>query len=149
MRRRWPCSAGVAFLAEQAATAIGPDDRLHVQAWRDGDDRLDAEQIVLQLSAVGTSVVCAGADVPLEVALDVAAIVDRDHPEMNVILVASPDDAVWRDALRAGVRDVIEPARIDLELDDAIRRAVERTARARQHATAPAPAMPDAPRPAA
>ncbi len=136
---------GGRFLAEQAAAAIGPDDRLHVQAWRDGDDRLDAEQIVLQLSAVGASVVCAGADVPLEVALDVAAIVDRDHPEMNVILVASPDDSVWRHALRAGVRDVIEPARIDLELEDAIRRAVERTARARQHASAPAPAMPDAP----
>ena len=120
------------ILAEQATDATGPDDRLHVQAWRHGDDLLDAGQIVLELAAAGASVVCVGDDVPLPIAFGVAAIVDRDHPEMSVVLVASPDEDVWRDALRAGVRDVIEPGRVDLELDDAIRRAVERTARVRE-----------------
>ena len=89
-------------------------------------------QIVLELAAAGASVVCVGADVPLPIAFGVAAIVDRDHPEMSVVLVASPNEDVWREALRAGVRDVIEPGRVDLELDDAIERAVERTARARE-----------------
>ena len=120
------------ILAEQATDAMGSDDRLHVQAWRHGDDLLDAGQIVLELAAAGASVVCVGDDVPLPIAFGVAAIVDRDHPEMSVVLVASPNEDVWRDALRAGVRDVIEPGRVDLELDDAIRRAVERTARARE-----------------
>ena len=131
------------ILAEQATDAKGSDDRLHVQAWRHGDDLLDAGQIVLELAAAGASVVCVGADVPLPIAFGVAAIVDRDHPEMSVVLVASPNEDVWREALRAGVRDVIEPGRVDLELDDAIRRAVERTARAREQR--PAPPVPEAP----
>ena len=114
------------ILAEQATDAMGPDDRLHVQAWRHGEDLLDAERIVSELAAAGAGVVCAAADVPLPISFAVASIIDRDHPEMNVILIASPDGDVWRDALRAGVRDVIEPGRIDLELPDAIGRATAR-----------------------
>jgi pilus assembly protein CpaE len=125
------------ILAEQTTDAMDPDDRLHVQAWRRGDDPLDVELIVAELAAAGAGVVCAAADVPLPISFAVASIVDRDHPEMSVILIASPDGDVWRDALRAGVRDVIEPGRVDLELKDAIRRATARTAHVREQWTAP------------
>ena len=131
------------ILAEQATDALASDDRLHVQAWRDGEQTLDVQRIVMELAAAGASVVCVGDDVPLAIAFGVATLVDRDHPEINIILVASPDADVWRDALRAGVRDVIEPGRIDLELDGAIRRAVARTAHIRDQR--PAPSVTDAP----
>ena len=44
---------------------MGSGDRLHVQPWRHGDDLLDAEQIVVESTAAGVSVVCVGDDVPL------------------------------------------------------------------------------------
>jgi pilus assembly protein CpaE len=130
---------GDRVLAEQAASAIGRRESLHLQPWRQGDSSLDAAAIVQQLAAAGVAAVCIGDDVPLPVALGVAAIVDRDHPEMSVVLVASPDAEVWREALRAGVRDIIEPARIDFELDQAIGRAVERSARMREQRPAVLP----------
>ncbi len=127
-------------LAGQAGLALGPDDRLHLQDASSGD----AAHIVQELASAGASVVCIGPDVALHVALGIAAIIDRDHPEMSVVLVASPTDDLWREAVRAGVRDVVEPGRIDLELDQAIRRAAERTSRVReqQRPAAPAPEAP-------
>ena len=99
---------------------------------------------MLELAAAGASVVCVGADVPLPIAFGVAAIVDRDHPEMSVVLVASPDEDVWREALRAGVRDVIEPGR-DRPRADRRHRAGGRADGPGPRAAAAAPPMPEAP----
>jgi pilus assembly protein CpaE len=62
---------------------------------------------------------------------------------MNVVLVAAPDADVLRDALRTGVRELIEPDRVDLEIGESIDRAAERAARAREQW--PAMPAPDAP----
>ncbi len=109
---------------------------VHVLPWHDGGTALAPSAIAAEVAALDAVLVCIGADVPLDLAFDVAGAVDRDHPAISVALVASPDADTWREALRAGVRDVIEPARLDLDLPAAIRRAGERTERVRELAGA-------------
>jgi pilus assembly protein CpaE len=130
-------------LSDQVAAALG-QCRLIEQQWREGDERFDAERIVKEVTVDDASVVCIGDDVPLRLAFEVASVVDRDHPETAVVLVAAPSTELWRDALRAGVRDVIDPHRVDIELEPAMRRAFERTARRRQQRLLPSPSTPPA-----
>jgi pilus assembly protein CpaE len=59
---------------------------------------------------------------------------------MSVLLVADPSTTVLEDALRAGVRDVIDPRGLHYELEPALRFAVERTAHLRRLREAAAPA---------
>lgn len=108
---------------------------VHVRPWSHGGEPLTFTAIADELADLDVALVCIGEDVPFELALDLAAVVDRDHPATSVALVATPDGDVWRDAIRAGVRDVIEPGRVDLDLPGAIRRAAERTERVRELAT--------------
>ena len=71
----------------------GPDDRLHVQAWRHGDDLLDAGQIVRGARRRGRQRGVRRRRRPARPSPSAwPAIVDRDHPEMSVVLVASPDE---------------------------------------------------------
>lgn len=140
-------SAGTeASLAGTAVVVVGEHEmiadharstgaNIHHQAWCHDGEPLPMATIAAVLDAPGVALVCISDDVPLDVALDLAALADRDHPDISVALVASPDRDVWRDAIRAGVRDVIEPARVDLDLPVAIRRAAERTERVRELAT--------------
>lgn len=126
-------------LAEYARST-GAD--VHVQAGCHDGVPLPVATIAAELADRDVALVCVGDDIPLDVALDLAVVVDRDHPDISVALVASPDDDVWRKAIRAGVRDVIEPARVDLDLPVAIRRAAERTERVRELATSSQTATP-------
>jgi len=128
-------------LAARIAVVLDPDDRLHVHEWRDDGDASDGAAIMDELASIDASVVCIGTDVPRHIALDLAAATDRDHPGISIVLIAVPTDDLWRDALRAGVRDVIDPDRIDLELERAIQRAVDRASRV--HSQLPATPAPD------
>jgi pilus assembly protein CpaE len=129
-------------LADRVRSATGADRPLHLQAWRNGQP-FDAERIVHEVDAETASVVCIGDDVPLDLAIEVAAVADRDHrADMTVVLVASPSNDLWRDAVRAGVRDIVDPHLVDIELEPALGRAAEWTAhlrRASESSTPPPP----------
>ena len=85
-----------------------------------------------EVDAETASVVCIGDDVPLDLAIQVAAVADRDdRADMSVVLVATPSNDLWRDAVRAGVRDIVDPHLVDVELEPALGRAQEWTARLR------------------
>jgi pilus assembly protein CpaE len=118
-------------LADRVRSLTGADRPLHLQAWRNGQ-AFDAERIVREVDAETASVVCIGDDVPLDLAIRVAAVADRDHRAgMPVVLVATPSNDLWRDAVRAGVRDIVDPHLVDAELEPALGRALEWTARLR------------------
>ncbi len=118
-------------LADRVRSLTGTDRPLHLQAWRNGQ-AFDAERIVREVDAETASVVCIGDDVPLDLAIQVAAVADRDHrADMPVVLVATPSNDLWRDAVRAGVRDIVDPHLVDAELEPALGRALEWTARLR------------------
>jgi pilus assembly protein CpaE len=116
-------------LVDRVRSATGGDRPLHLQPWRNGQ-AFNAERIVQEVDAETASVVCIGDDVPLDLAIQVAAVADRDHrAEMSVVLVATPSNDLWRAAVRAGVRDIVDPHLVDVELEPALERAVEWTAR--------------------
>ncbi|MGD9704271.1 MAG: CpaE family protein [Acidimicrobiia bacterium] len=142
VRRPNPSGVVVALVThEDALVAIGYDAvgtraAIHRQRWIEGEAALEAERIVKEVAVEGATVLCVGSDVRLDLALDVARVADRDHPEVTVILVAKPTTNLWRDALLAGVRDVVDSTYIDTELEPALRRALDRTVRAREQRTA-------------
>ena len=110
-------------LVEWVRSVTGPDHPLHLQPWRNGQP-FHAERIVREMDAGTASVVCIGDDVPLDLAIEVAAVADRDHRvAMSVVLVARPSSDLWRDAVRAGVRDIVDPHLVDVELAPALGRA--------------------------
>lgn len=104
-------------------------DQFRSQPWMVGDEPLTAERLTKELLLADEVAVVLGYDVPLELALEVAAIVDRDHPHVSTILVAPSTPTLWRDALRSGVRDVVEPGALGADLPAALGRAYERSKR--------------------
>jgi pilus assembly protein CpaE len=53
-------------------------------------------------------------------AVALAALIERELPEVVVILFAAAPNELWRDAARAGVRDILDP---NLEMSE-LRRAL-------------------------
>ena len=132
-------------LVERVRSVTGADQALVLQPWRNGQP-FNAERIVSEVGAETASVVCIGDDVPLDLAIEVAAVADRDHrAEMSVVLVAIPSNDLWRDAVRAGVRDIVDPHLVDVELEPALGRAVAWTARLRESGWPPPPPPPPPP----
>lgn len=70
-------------------------------------------------------VVAVGPGMGVDRALEVARMLDRDRPEISVVVVADPSPALWEQALRAGVRDVLSPEASDAELRETFERALE------------------------
>jgi pilus assembly protein CpaE len=137
--------SGRAEVAELVHSVAGPGTRIGMHRWADGESPVDPEQLVAELAAADTGVVCIGDDVPLHLAFGLASLIDRAHAQMNVVLLAAPWPEVWRDALRAGVRDVVDPHAGASELQPALARAVERAAQLRSlRASVPATAPPRA-----
>jgi pilus assembly protein CpaE len=126
-------------MAERVRLALGTSGgRLHRQRWRNGEESLEAARIVKEVAAENAVVLCVGHDVPVRLALGIAVAADRDHPEINVILVAPSSTKLWRHALRSGVRDIIDPEQLDTELEPALRFALDRTQRLRTQGAATA-----------
>ena len=82
-----------------------------------GDLQLtDLTRIVVDLTRDNPEVIAIGPGVDAGRALDVAERIDRDRPEISVVVVADPDPSMWQRALRAGVRDIVAPDATELEL---------------------------------
>ncbi len=87
-------------------------------------DFRDAERIVVDLTSGNPEVIAIGPGIDTARALDVAELIDRDRPEISVVVVADADPAMWQRALRAGVRDIVAPDATEPELRAVFDRAV-------------------------
>src|SRR5687768_1113829 len=76
-------------------------------------------------------VIALGPGLDLDNAMDVAARLDRQRPDISVLLVAKPSPAVYKRALQVGVRDILDPAAPDHEVLEAFSRAAEASRRLR------------------
>ena len=84
----------------------------------------------------GARVVALGPGLDSDEALHAAATLDRECPELCVLLVAEPTPELYRMALRVGVRDIVDPtadladvrAAFDAAIDTAARRQVRSSA---------------------
>lgn len=99
-----------------------------------GVDR-DVDAMVADLTNDGPDIVTFGSDVDVETALRLTRAIDRDHPEVEVLLVTKPSSKLWERALKAGVKAVIPP---DAEVDqvrEEFERALEAADRRRVNLT--------------
>jgi pilus assembly protein CpaE len=110
------------------ASVVGAEVLVRLQQWQSGGQPRTVDSIVDELAADDIQVLCIGDDVPLELSFAVASLVDRAHAHIGVILLAAPWPEVWREALRSGVRDVVDPRGGDAEVAPALHRALERAA---------------------
>jgi pilus assembly protein CpaE len=106
--------------------------------WREEHLRIDPSKVVEELLEGGAGVVCLGPDLPVDTLLDVAEAVDRERPEVSVVLVAERTPEVLDRALGAGVRDIVPPSAAGEELARALARAAETAERRRSNLLAPA-----------
>lgn len=86
-----------------------------LRRWERDLDETDTDGIVADLTNDGPDIVTLGADIDIETALRLARALDRDHPEIEVLLVTKPSAKLWERAMKAGVAAVIPP---DVELDE-------------------------------
>lgn len=81
-----------------------------------------------------------GPDLPPRTALALANRIDRERPDVSVLLVAPRSTRVLEQALRAGIRDVIPPDATGPDLRQTVEHALDVAARRRSHlATLPPP----------
>lgn len=94
-----------------------------------------AASLAGEIGARRPEVVVLGPEMGAIDALEVAAELDRRHPEIAMVLVAWPSSEVWKHALEAGVRSVVPPTASDEELSATVRRLLDRVERTRVNTT--------------
>ncbi|WP_043440681.1 AAA family ATPase [Arthrobacter sp. L77] len=81
-----------------------------VHAWQGASFPAEPQEVLAQLThPVFLDVLVLGPGVPLERALHLATAFEVQRPEVAVLLVAPPTPDVVLAAMRAGIRDVVEP----------------------------------------
>ncbi|SOE02938.1 AAA family ATPase [Blastococcus haudaquaticus] len=100
-----------------------------------GVEQLDADGgLLARIEEAGFPfVVVLGADVPLARALELTEGVDVARPATSVVVVADADPDLWVTAMRAGVRDILNPLAGVADVTAVLKRAAE-LAEARQQA---------------
>lgn len=83
------------------------------------------------LTTENPDVVAIGPAESIDAALELAARLDRDRPEITLLLIAPESPGLWQKALHAGVRDVVAPDAAPEEIREAFTRALDTAERRR------------------
>lgn len=92
--------------------------------WPDKIRLADAPAVVERLIAADPLVVALGPNLPINTLLALTREVDRQRPDVAVLLVTPPKPDLLEEALRAGARDIVAPDADQDELAAAIERAL-------------------------
>jgi pilus assembly protein CpaE len=117
--------------------AAGEQLQPAIHNWSRNGQPLQASELARVIAGRRYPAVCVGADVPIELALEVSRELDRNHPEVGVVLLREPSAELWRDAARSGIREIIGPAARENEMVGALLASVERSAQIRAARTNP------------
>jgi pilus assembly protein CpaE len=101
-------TADSTFLPDLPARSSGW--RVMRAAWAEGEQALPADLIARQVQLTNALALCIGPDVPEDLALQVAALLDEHTAAIGVMLVRTPTAELWRRSAIAGIRDVVDPA---------------------------------------
>jgi len=92
---------------QQCRVALGGAGATLEHAWGHAD--VDIEQLLDLARTSAPRMVAIGPGIGAEPSVALAEVVGRELPDAIVVLFAVPEDQLWRDAARAGVRDIIDP----------------------------------------
>jgi pilus assembly protein CpaE len=87
------------------------------------------ERFAKALVAADARVCVLGPDLDLAECLELGRIIDRSHPEIGLVMVATATTALWRDAARAGITELVEPDAPTMEFALAVESALVRALR--------------------
>src|SRR5688572_17106744 len=91
-----------------------------LRRWPGDASDLYVHRRIDDLVADAPDVVAFGPGLPAESVLELAMELDHRHPEIEVLLIASPTAKLWEHAARAGVREIVAPSSEDSELAFAV-----------------------------
>lgn len=114
----------------------------HLTRWARDLDEADPETVIAQLARGGTDIVAFGADVPLPTALQLARSLDRERPEITVMLITEPTPRLWEQALKAGIEVVVPASAGNDEIGEEFARVLEAADRRRANLAAGADGAP-------
>ncbi len=122
-------ATGSLAFEQRVRRAFGGSLNGDLRRWQDAALVADADGALLDLTTDRPAVVVLGPDLPLDEALYLAGLVDREAPDITVLVAAEPSPELWRRALQSGVRDVIAADMPDHEVRRIIDRALHRASR--------------------
>jgi pilus assembly protein CpaE len=111
------------------------DDSLNGQLRRLDPDvvRSSAADVLRQLHTLTPDVVAIGPGLEIEQALELARHLELERPEISILLVSEPSTELWQQAVRAGIRDVLDPEAMDADIRGTFDRALEVSERRRRN----------------
>ena len=116
--------------AEQVAAAMASHPHVVLTRYVDPVDPAHLDELVAKLAAQAPSVVTVGPLLQVNHQMRVAELIDRNHHDMSVVMVADLTPDQWHYALRAGARDVLAPdadaATIKRSLEHAVTVSLQR-----------------------
>ena len=124
--------AGTRLLDEPGNTPISiAPPRMVIELFDDHDLDRSPSELARELTSSDPDVIAIGPKVSIEDSLLLIRELDRQFPEISVVLVEKPTADIWRAALHAGARDVLDPADTTEAISAGLRRAAARTAERR------------------
>jgi pilus assembly protein CpaE len=108
---------------EAALRAAVPELNGNLHRWPHAPSDVYVGRQLQAVMATSPDVVAFGPELPTESTLELAAELDRLHPDDEVLVLAEPTPRLWEQAARAGVREVVSP----MGDPDELRLAVQRT----------------------
>ena len=108
-----------------------------LKSWAPADLSGENSAMLRAIEDHGARVVALGPGLDSDAALHAAATLDRECPELCVLLVAEPTPELYRMALRVGVRDIVDPTADLADVRAAFGAAIDTAARRQVHASAP------------
>ncbi|MFA9428637.1 CpaE family protein [Egicoccus sp. AB-alg2] len=95
-----------------------------LRRWDAALGAVSPDGLLRQLSDAQPDVVAIGPGLDLDTALAMAAQLEQDRPEISVLLISETEPALWERAMRAGIRDVLDPSAVDADVRAAFDRAL-------------------------
>ncbi len=108
-----------------------------LKSWGPADLAGENSAMLRAIEDHGAGVVALGPGLDSDAALHAAAALDRECPELCVLLVAAPTPELYRMALRVGVRDIVDPTADLADVRAAFDAAIDTAARRQVRASAP------------
>ncbi len=108
-----------------------------LKSWGPADLAGENSAMLRAIEDHGAGVVALGPGLDSDAALHAAAALDRECPELCVLLVAEPTPELYRMALRVGVRDIVDPTADLADVRAAFDAAIDTAARRQVRASAP------------
>jgi len=110
--------------AQRVRNAFGQHLDYELARWDADRSLLSPAGLVSQLAGFTPDVVAIGPDVELDDALELARQLERERPEISVLLVSDPTPELWQVAVQSGVRDILAPTAPDSDVRAAFEHAM-------------------------